>query len=292
MTEISGGVFSGCTSLSSIRIAGGNPKYDSRSNCNAIIETSSNCLIVGCKNTVIPSSVTSIGNYAFYDCTSITDFSIPENITSIGNYSFAGCSRLTFISIGNGVTSIGEYAFSGCTNLSAITLPENLTAIGKLAFQDCKALASITIPSKVTEIRYAFSGCSNLSVTICTPIVKDGWLYETPIKELQIGDETTIIEKHAFWGCSELTKVSIGKNIKTIEYGAFYKCLKVRDFYCYSESVPEATEGFSAMEMTLSGDFITYRFNFREATLHVPSTSISDYQNVQPWKFFGNIVAL
>ena len=162
MTEISGGVFSGCTSLSSIRIAGGNPKYDSRSNCNAIIETSSNCLIVGCKNTIIPSSVTSIGNYAFYDCTSITDFSIPENITSIGNYSFAGCSRLTFISIGNGVTSIGEYAFSGCINLSAITLPENLTAIGKLAYQDCKALASITIPSKVTEIRYAFSGCSYL----------------------------------------------------------------------------------------------------------------------------------
>ena len=270
LSYISGETFSGCTKLLSIRVAGDNRKYDSRNNCNAIIETASNSLIVGCKNTVIPSSVTRIAKSAFYGCSAMTSIAIPDNITSIGSYTFAYCS-----------------------NLKTIILSENTTTIGSFAFYDCKNLTSITIPNKVTEIgREAFIGCSNLSVTLHSSEIRDSWFHDAPIKELQVGDETTIIEKHAFMGCERLSKVSLGKNVRTIEYGAFYECSNLRDFYCYSEAVPEATEGFSAMRTTLSGSFMTYGVDFRQATLHVPAASINDYQNIQPWKFFGKIVAL
>ena len=98
----------------------GNSKYDSRDNCNAIIETASNKLVAGCKNTIIPNSVTSIGAYAFGAYSSLTSINIPYSVTSIGDCSFYGCSGLTSVTIPNSVTSIGNQAFSGCTNLSSV----------------------------------------------------------------------------------------------------------------------------------------------------------------------------
>ena len=95
VTSIGSYAFGCCTSLTSISIAEGNPTYNSRDNCNAIIETHSNTLIVGCKNTIIPSSVTCIGEYAFSGGTDITSVSIPSSVTSIGSYAFINCTKLT-----------------------------------------------------------------------------------------------------------------------------------------------------------------------------------------------------
>ncbi len=113
--------FCGCTSLESITVSEENTVYYSQGNC--IIETATQKLFAGCKNSVIPidGSVTSIGSYAFYKCTSLTSITIPDSVTSIGSYSFAGCSGLTSVTIGNGVTSIGKYAFDDCTSLASIT---------------------------------------------------------------------------------------------------------------------------------------------------------------------------
>ena len=168
VTTIGSAAFYGCTGLTSIKVEAGNTKYDSRDNCNAIIETASNTLVAGCKTTTIPSSVTSIGDYAFYWCRGLTGITIPSSVTSIGSFAFYNCSGLTSITIPSSVTSIGSSAFSDCTGLTSITIPSSVTSIGEWAFYGCTGLTSITIPSSVTSIgSSAFRGCTGLtSITI------------------------------------------------------------------------------------------------------------------------------
>ena len=167
VTSIGDYAFSGCSGLESIVVNPGNTKYDSRDNCNAIIETESNTLIAGCKNSVIPNSVTSIGSGAFDGCSGLTSITIPNSVTSIGSYAFSGCSGLTGITIPNSVTSIGNYAFFGCSGLTNITIPNSVTSIGSGAFAWCSGLTSITIPNSVTSIgNSAFDGCSGLKTVI------------------------------------------------------------------------------------------------------------------------------
>ena len=112
VTLIGPEAFGNCSGLTSIVVASGNPKYDSRGNCNAIIETATNTLVVGCKNTNIPNSVTTIGYSAFSGCTGLTSITIPNSVTTIGRYAFGYCTGLASVTIGNSVTSIGEGAFN------------------------------------------------------------------------------------------------------------------------------------------------------------------------------------
>ena len=120
VTSISDWAFGYCSGLTSIVVEDDNPIYDSRNNCNAIINTQTNELIVGCKSTIIPNSVTSIGEWAFYGCSSMTSVTIPNSVTSIGQGAFYGCSSMTSVTIPNSVTSIGNNAFSYCTSLTSI----------------------------------------------------------------------------------------------------------------------------------------------------------------------------
>ena len=178
VTSIGEYAFWNCSVLTSIRVQDGNTKYDSRDNCNAIIETATNILIRGCQNTIIPNSVTSIGEKAFNYCSKLTSITIPNSVTSIGEKAFIECRGLTSITIPNSVTSIGEKAFWNCTGLTSVTIPEGVTSIGEEAFFKCKGLTSVTIPESVTSIGYAaFSGCIGLiSITLpksVTHISKD-----------------------------------------------------------------------------------------------------------------------
>ena len=94
VTSIGSSAFAGCTGLTSIIVESGNAVYDSRNNCNAIIETANNDLIAGCQNTIIPNSVTSIGDWAFFRCSSLTSVTIPNSVTSIGDHTFEECTNL------------------------------------------------------------------------------------------------------------------------------------------------------------------------------------------------------
>ena len=120
VTSIGKYAFSGCSGLTSVTVDKNNGTYDSRDNCNAIIETSTNKLIVGCKNSIIPNSVTSIGESAFWGCSGLTSVTIPNSVTTIGDAAFYGCSGLSSVTIGNSVTSIGEIAFSRCSGLTKL----------------------------------------------------------------------------------------------------------------------------------------------------------------------------
>lgn len=151
-------------SLTSITVDEGNTHFDSRNNCNALIETSTNKLVIGCKNTVIPNSVTSIGASSFAECSGLTSINIPNSVTSIGGSAFMNCSGLTNVTIGSGVTSIGDYAFNSCSGLTSVTIPNSVTSVGNYVFQGCTSLTGITIGSGVTSIgSNSFNGCTNLN---------------------------------------------------------------------------------------------------------------------------------
>lgn len=157
------GTFAGCNSLTSIIVESENTVYDSRDNCNAIIHTASHELIAGCKNTVIPNSVTSIGVGAFSDCRDLTSITIPNSVTSIGLGAFAGCNSLTSVNFGNSLTTIGSAAFFTCDGLTSVTIPNSVITIGEQAFWDCNDLISVTIPNSVTSIGDgAFADCTKL----------------------------------------------------------------------------------------------------------------------------------
>ena len=168
ITKIGNFAFGNCPALASIVIESGNPRYDSRNNCNAIIETADNTLIAGCKNTIIPNSVTSIGGWAFSYCYSLTSINIPNSVTAIGNGAFEGCIGLTSVDISNSVTSIGRYAFFNCEGLTSINIPNSVTSIGSNAFFWCTGLTSIVIPKSVTSIGdEAFMNCWRLTDVYC-----------------------------------------------------------------------------------------------------------------------------
>ncbi len=128
-------------------------------------------------NLIIPNSVTSIGNYAFYNCSGLTSVTIPNSVTSIGESAFYYCSGLTSVTIGSGVTSIGSSAFASCSGLTSVTIPNSVTSIGSGAFEYCSGLTSVTIPNSVTSIgESAFYNCSGLtSVTIGSGVTSMGY---------------------------------------------------------------------------------------------------------------------
>ena len=147
---------------------------------------------------VIPDGVTSIGDGAFWDCSSLTSLVIPESVTSIGDYAFCCCESLTDIVIPDRVTRIGEFAFSGCESLTDIVLPDGVTSIGDRAFDGCRSLSSVVIPDRVTSVgEYAFHYCFSL-----TGIV--------------IPDSVTSIGGGAFCGCWSLSSLVIPDSVTSI----------------------------------------------------------------------------
>ena len=274
VTSIGVSAFCNCTGLTSIVVESGNPKYDSRNNCNAIIETASNTLIVGCENTIIPNTVTAIGNSAFDNFSGLTSIDIPNSVTSIGDEAFWGCSGLTSITIPNSVTFIGDGAFHDCTGLTSVNI-HDLDAWCKIDFHnfysnplyyaqhlfiDGEETTDLVIPESVTSIGgYAFYGCTGLtSVTI-------------PNSVTSIGEE-------AFYGCSGLTSVTIPNSVTSVGGKAFYNCSGLTDVYCYIAD---------PLRVSLAGDaFDLYDADASERTLHVlPGTTEAYYYNEWYWYF-------
>ena len=153
--------FANCSGVGNITVHFDNSKFYSSNDC--LIEKDTNTVILGCKNSNIPDSVTSIGNYAFYGCSKLTSITISDSVTSIGEWAFLGCNGLISITIGNAVTSIGDSAFYGCSGLTSITIPDSVTSIGDYTFCDCSGLINMFLSDNITSIGdSAFSGCDKL----------------------------------------------------------------------------------------------------------------------------------
>jgi len=229
VATIGAGAFSACDSVETITVSSGNETYHSDGNC--LIETESKTLVSGCKNSIIPAdgSVTTIGDYAFSDCDSLTSIEIPNSVTTIGDYAFYACSSLTSIEIPDSVTTIGDYAFYGCSSLTSIEIPDSVTTIGDYAFELCLSLASIEIPDSVTTIGdYAFEFCLSLaSIEIpnsVTTIGSSAFENCDRLTSVTIGNSVTTIGDHAFYDCDSLTSIEISNSVTTIGDYAFYAC--------------------------------------------------------------------
>ena len=257
VTSIGGYAFEDCTGLTSITIPDSVTSigYDAFRGCDNlqdiyITDIAAWCSISGLKylmdygssnkklylndepvtSLIIPDGVTSIGDYAFSNCTGLTNVTIGNNVTSIGNYAFYNTSWYnnqpdglvyagkvaygykgtmpsnTSIVIKEGTLGIAGCAFYDCSGLTSITIPDSVTSIGSGVFSGCTGLTSITIPDSVTSIGgSAFYGCTGLT-------------------SITIPDSVTSIGGGIFYGCSRLTSVTIGNNVTSIGSNAFRNC--------------------------------------------------------------------
>lgn len=239
VTNIGRYAFNYCDKLSSIIVNDGNKTYDSRSKCNAIIETATNTLVQGCSTTIIPNSVTAIGENAFSGAAELTSINIPNQVTSIGDSAFWSCEGLTSITLPNQITHIGNSTFRYCESLASIAIPNSVKSIGDEAFYYCTGLSSVSIGSGVASIgEYVFWMCENLSSIVvdsenavydsrdnCNAII------EKATNTLVLGCSATIIPNsvasignYAFLYCVNLTSVAIPDGVKSIGEGAFSDC--------------------------------------------------------------------
>ena len=343
VTSIEGSTFHSCSGLTSIKVASGNTKYDSRDNCNAIIESSSNKLIAGCKTTIIPNTIRRIGQFAFLGCSGLTSITIPNGVTSIEMRAFESCSGLTSIKVASGNTKydsrdncnaiiesssnkliagckttiipntirrIGQFAFLGCSGLTSITIPNGVTSIEMRAFESCSGLTSIKvasgntkydsrdncnaiiesssnkliagckttiIPNTVTSIgNYAFMSCSELtSITIPDSVTSIGEcaFYEcSGLTSITIGNSVTSIGSKAFTSCNKLTKIFIPASVTTISASSyssspFNSCSSSLVIYCAAGSKP-----------TGWGNYWNYYASGKPLTVNWGAT-LSDYNN-------------
>jgi hypothetical protein len=174
VTTINGYPFTACTALVSITVEAGNTVFDSRDNCNAIIETSTNTLKAGCKATVIPNTVTTIRGSAFAYCYSLTSIEIPNSVTTIGNGAFYECTGLYSITIPSSVTQIQQHAFKGCTGLTSITVEATSPpSIFFNVFQDVPTGIPVYVPCGTKAAYQAAAGWSDFIniIDLCDAIV-------------------------------------------------------------------------------------------------------------------------
>lgn len=274
VTGIDDKAFYQCTNLTSIIVEEGNTKYDSRGNCNALIETAPNTLIQGCVNTVIPSNITTIGEWAFAYNSALTNVSIPEGVTTIGAHAFMSVRWLNSVTIPSTVTSVGEQAFFGCSRLASVTsFIENPFEIDKSVFQYSDGAnyfeSTLVVPEGTKakyeatpawnmfqsiwelvdgsgtcgeNLTYTFEAATGTLTISGTGAMKDGgterdrpWFYyHQSIKVVNIEPGVTSIGNFAFTGCTSLPSINIPNSVTRIGVAAFEYCTSLT-----SISIPE-----------------------------------------------------
>ena len=209
VTSIGGSAFTACDKLTAIEVSADNSRFCS---IDGVLFNKNRTELICCpagktvSHYTIPNSVTSIDDYAFYYCSSLTSVTIPDSVKSIGERAFCYCDSLTSVTIPDGVTSIGDFEFGWCRSLTSVKIPNSVTSIGIWAFYACHSLTSVTVPDGVTSIgESAFFGCNSLT-------------------SATIPDSVTSIGSSAFESCSSLTSLTIPYSVTSIGEEALLNC--------------------------------------------------------------------
>lgn len=195
---------------------------------------------------VIPEGVSGIGDYAFYNCTSLTSVTIQNSVTSIGGAAFRGCTSLTSIEIPSSVTKIGGGAFCDCKGLRKITVPNSVTSIGSGAFTRCSGMTTVELPNNITSIE-------DRTFAECTSLIS-----------VNIPDSVTNIGAETFYRCSRLKSITIPSGITSIEYRAFLQCVDLSSVTVLGKT--PATLGTDVFDNKLSA-------------INVPCGTLDDYKS-------------
>ncbi len=245
--------------------------------------TNSGAITITCytgsnESIVIPSEihglpVTSIGNNAFYNSSSLVDVTIPNSVTNIGSNAFYGCIGLTNVTLGNGTITIGNAAFYQCGGLTSIIIPNTVTSIGDNAFYSCTSLSEVNIPNSVTNLGYsAFNYCFSLtSVTLGTAItkIKIATFQDcSGLSSITLPDGVNSIEDNAFFRCTGLTGVALGNSVTNIGSSAFASCISLTDI-----TIPDSVKTIGAG-------------TFRECTSLAVITIPNGVTNIESQVFF------
>ena len=199
---------------------------------------------------VLPESIAALGKYAFCGCEKITEIVLPAGLTEIGSGAFYGCAGLTNVNIPSGVTLIDSYTFCGCEKLPAVLLPEGVTAIGSAAFSGCTALTELTLPEKVKEIgNSAFYGCVSLTEAVLpegvTTVEKRAFSACSGLKSVAFGVGVAAIEEEAFRDCKALTELNLPASVAFVGNGAFSGCDGLTEVVLPEELTEIGDEAFS-----------------------------------------------
>ena len=315
VSKIGSRMFAGCPNLKSIVVEEGNEKYDSRENCNAIVETATNTLVCGTENSTIPSTITAIGNGAFAE-TGLKNIVIPEGVTSIELQAFENCQDLESVTLPQSLKKLGYHVFAN-SGLTSLVIPEGITYLPQGTFNGCKNLETVTLPTTLETIEYnAFSnsgltsifipkGVTNISSTsfnycgkLSTISVSDenttydsrnncNAIIQTATNQILRGTSNTIIPNtatsigdNAFNDINSLTSIVIPESVTSIGLYAFNGCNSLAEVVCKAKVAPQLkSEAFS-------NDILS------KATLYVPEESVESYKTDGEWKKFSDIQPL
>jgi len=215
VTNIGAGAFSACTNLTGLII----PKSVTGIGASALDGCS------GLTNVVVGTNVTSVGDYAFYFCSSLTTLALPAKVTQIGNWVFANCSGLTNFMIGTNVTSIGDHAFYSCSSLTTVAIPASVTNIGNVTFAFCGNLTNLTVDAR----NPAYSSVNGILFD-----KQQTRLIQVPggfAGNYTVPNSVTNISYSAFYGCTNLSNVTLGTNVASVGSGAFAYCDNLKSLF-------------------------------------------------------------
>ncbi|MDD5183671.1 MAG: leucine-rich repeat protein [Paludibacter sp.] len=233
---------------------------------------------------VIPNTVTNIGNTAFGYCNALVNVTLPTNLSSIGNSTFMGCG-FSGILIPNSVKTIGTNGFGSCKNLKSVDIPNSVTSISNSAFENCITLTELTIGNSVKTIdNSAFRACTSLANVFIPNSVTtlSGFAFATcsNLKTVHLSDSLVSIGYYCFYQCPKLTDIIIPSSVTTIGYWAFNSCTGLKSITVNSDiplDVSSSGSVFTGVDMTI-------------CILNVPFGAKSAYASANQWKDFSNIV--